>query len=574
MKLTKTEKTYAKKHKILQKTLEKIKSFYTEDFEEEWIRGFEDNPYQLMNKKGFGFKRCDELAMKIGFDMKSPKRVKAYITVAIDESTTGDSIMELHKIISKMEKTLDVERNLVIQTIFEYDGEYILLDDNHKSLTKKNIDSGYLPCYITRRAWYEAEKFLYNWAKKLERQETLKKDYNVIELLLEKNPTLNTAQRNVVENILNKNFNLIIGSSGSGKSYITKVVLDLMERSGLSYTLLAPTGIASFNLSEKTKRDAMTVHRKFFIGEKITTDYVIIDEIGMCGYTHFNMLNQMIPNKANTRVIFIGDKYQLPSISAGDFLASMLNLITNNKIDGNVFELTEVMRSSDDKDITTVCNLFCGKNYFDSSIMSKHLKGVKFLDREPNLFEQIERIIKVNKWCWEDTAIIMPQRKGDFGCDLFNKYIQSKNYSDILFQDKFKLYKKNDILMHIKNNNELNIYNGEMVELIDFYGEEEYLARKLYDGTDIVYNIETLKNETSLGYGFTVHKSQGCTIKNVIFVAIQEFSYMLSRNLMYVGMSRASDDLVVICDKDVVVKSSYKNLTDKRKTFLNLLCGK
>lgn len=566
--LNKKEKDYAKKTKITQKTLEKIKTLLDC---EDWLEIFESNPYQLIEFSGFGFHRCDELAKKIGFDMRSPKRVKAYIVVCIENSTKGDSILNVFEVMSNIERDLDVDKDLVINSVFAYDGDYVLLDHNYRSLTKKEIKNS-IPTYITTTEWYNAEKFLFNYMKRLAKQTTPKADINIIEKLLDKNSTLNPKQKYTVEHILDKNVNLLIGSSGSGKSYVTRIILDLLDWHKYSYTLLAPTGIASFNLSEKTGRNTSTIHRRYFAKKEITTDYVIIDEIGMCGYTHFNMLKELIINKSKTKILFIGDKYQLPSISAGDFLASMMNLIKNNKVDGNIFELTQVMRAKDDKDITTICNMFCGDSKFYRDTMDKRLNGVKFLDRKEDLFKQIEDIITNNKWTWEDTAIIMPQRKGNLGCDSFNKFIQSKNENSILYQDKFKTYKEHDILMHIKNNSKLNIYNGEMVELLGFTGSE-YIARKLYDNTEVIYSEEELLTETTLGYSFTVHKSQGCTIKNVIFVGIKEFTYMLSRNLIYVGLSRASENLVVICDKDTMVRGSYKNLTDKRRTFLNLLSG-
>ena len=285
------------------------------------------------------------------------------------------------------------------------------------------------------------------------------------------------------------------------------------------------------------------------------------------------LLKEMLCDKASTKVIFIGDKYQLPSISAGDFLSSIMKLIQNGRLEGDVFELTKIMRSTESSYIPHLCNMFTGNNRFNPSVMNDNtLKGVIFYDREFDLFEQIDKIIKINQWKLEETAIIMPQRKGEYGCDAFNEYMQSKNKSKVFYHDKFRTFKENDILMHIKNNTELNIYNGELIEIVGKNGAD-YIVRRLYDGSEIEYDEETLKEQVSLSYSNTVHKVQGCTVKNVIFIAIQEHSYMLSRNLAYVGMSRASDNLIVICDRDVVVKTSFKSLTDKRKTFLNLLCS-
>lgn len=575
-KLTKYEKEFAKNYGINQRTFLSIKNYFNDYFEKtdnKWIDCFKSNPYKCMNIDGFGFKRCDNIAEKIGFDMNSPLRIKAYVCYCVDRNSNGDTILEIFKIIDSMAKELNItDRNKIISVIFENDGEYILLDDKCRVVTKARQDNGILPIYITLREWYESEKFIFEWCKSLKKSPRVNKKQDVINSILE-GSGLNEEQSYAVEHILDENFNLLIGASGTGKTYTTNKVIQVLEKHNQSYTLLAPTGIASFNLSEKTNRECKTIHRKFYLDKKIYTDYVIIDEFGMCSCSHIMLLKEMLCDKASTKVIFIGDKYQLPSISAGDFLSSIMKLIQNGRLEGNVFELTKIMRSTESSYIPHLCNMFTGNNRFNPSVMNDNaLKGVTFYDREYDLFEQIDKIIKINKWKLEETAIIMPQRKGEYGCDAFNEYMQNKNKSKVFYHDKFRTFKENDVLMHIKNNTELNIYNGELIEIVGKNGAN-YVVRRLYDGSEIEYDEETLKEQVSLSYSNTVHKVQGCTVKNVIFIAIQEHSYMLSRNLAYVGMSRASDNLIVICDRDVVVKTSFKNLTDKRKTFLNLLCS-
>lgn len=572
-KLTTKEKEFAKEYSILQKTLMKIKTHFNEKYGKEWLNYFRINPYEAMEIEGFGFKRSDAIAMKMGFDEKHPFRIKAYIGYAVEKNSKGDTIVVLSKIVDSIERDLGIlDKILILKTILETGDDYVLLDSNHKSLTREMIDSGDFPMYITLAGWYQSEKFMYEWGKELAKTERVKKNQDIIDTVI-KNSTLNEQQKDAVSRILDENFNLLIGSSGAGKTYTTNRIIEVLEKHNLTYCLLTPTGIASFNLSEKTKRESKTIHRKFYQEELITTDYLIIDEFGMCGCNHINLLKAILPCKSKTRVIFIGDKYQLPSISAGDFLASVMNLINSGVIRGNVFELTEIMRASSSSFIPHLCNMFTGNRHFDASVMAKaDLKGVKFYNREFDLFHQIAKVIQDNNWSFYDTCVIMAQRKGEYGCDAFNLYMQGLNKSETFYKDKFKEFKKNDILMHIKNNMHLNIYNGELIEIIDKEDNDCYKIRRLYDSTILEYDDDTLREQVSLSYANSVHKVQGSTIKNVIFVAIQEHSYMLSRNLVYVGMSRASDNLVVICDKDTLVKSSYKNLTDKRKTFLNLLC--
>lgn len=580
--LLKKEMWIAKEYDIAIKTLEKIKGYYGG---KDWFDKFKKNPYLTMNMDGVGFKRADTYAKKLGFDMYSPIRVTACIVSTVEESSNGDTILDLPKIIKTMMSELKVSQELIMNCILSCEGEYILLDSKHKTLSKYEIDNGSFPVYITTPLWYSTEKYIFEWAKILGKKDREKVDCSIIENVLEKNPTLNKEQKYAVEHFFDENFNMLIGVSGGGKSYLTKVILDLLDSYGMTYTLLAPTGIASFNLTEKTGRESQTIHRRYATENRITTDYVVIDEFGMCSCQHIDMLKYLVVDKTKTKPLFIGDKYQLPSISAGDFLSSIMNLLKCGKLKGNIFELTQIMRASSESYIPYLCNMFCGNNSFDAPVMTKKdLKGVEFYDREFELFPQIERIIKAKGWDWKETSIIMPQRKGENGCDAFNSYMQERNQSEVIYNNGYKVFKRNDILMNVKNNTALGIYNGELVEIIgsdivtrlndDGVPEEKqiYYIRRLYDGQVLEYDYETVSNQITLSYANSVHKTQGATIKNVIFIGINDFSFMLSRNLTYVGLSRASENLVVICDKDAMVKASFKSLTDKRKTFLNLLC--
>lgn len=583
--LLKKEMWIVKKYGIATKTLEKIKGYYGGYWGKEWFEKFKENPYLTMAMDGVGFKRADTYAKKLGFDMYSPIRVTACIVSTVEESSNGDTILELPKIIKTMMDELKVSHELIMNCILSCEGEYILLDSKYKTLSKYEIDNGSFPVYITTPLWYSTERYIFEWSKELEKKDREKVDWSVIEKVLEKNPTLNKEQKYAVEHFFDENFNMLIGVSGGGKSYLTKVLLDLLDSYGMTYTLLAPTGIASFNLTEKTGRESQTIHRRYATDNRITTDYVIIDEFGMCSCQHIDMLKYLVIDRTKTKPLFIGDKYQLPSISAGDFLSSIMNLLKCGRLKGNIFELTQIMRASNESYIPYLCNMFCGNNKFEAPVMNKRdLKGVEFYDREVELFSQIERIIKTKGWDWKETAVIMPQRKGENGCDAFNLYMQEKNKSEILYDDGYKVFKKNDMLMHIKNNTSLGIYNGELIEILDKYNcktidddgipveKTFYRIKRLYDEKILDYDEDIVATQIMLSYANSVHKTQGATIKNVIFVGINDFSFMLSRNLTYVGLSRASENLVVICDKDAMVKASFKSLTDKRKTFLNLLC--
>lgn len=591
------EQEYGKRYKISDNTMKEMKKYFdgiTTDKEDKenfyynnWMERFEENPYLFMNVDGYGFKRCDALAKKIGFDMESPFRILAYVNMAIEQNSNGSTIVKFIDIISIIKKDLlinDIKK--IMKILMSRKGKFSLLDYQCKRLTIEEINNAKrAPEYITTNDWYYAEKFCYEWLRNVSRLERTQIDINITESILEKNKTLNIKQKEIIEHIMDKNLNIIIGKSGSGKSYVTKQVLNILDSYGFSYCLLTPTGIASVNLKEKTGRKVETIHRRYFKKNKkgnripIKEDYVVIDEIGMVGADHFKMLRQLIPYK-DKKVIFIGDNNQLPSISAGDFLTNIIKLIKSKKIDGNIFELTEIMRASSETFVPYLCNMFCGDSKFDKDVLDTDMKSVLFIERENNLSEQIERIIKTNNWNWFDTAVIMPQRIGDYGCNVINSFFQEQNKSEILYKNKYKCFKRNDKLMHIKNNPILNIYNGEWIEIVDVeYGETKednfYLVKRYGTETSedniMHYSYEEISTEVMVAYAVTVHKCQGSTIKNVIFVAIPEHQYMLTRELVYTGMSRTADNLVIIGEGQSLEKASFKKVSDKRKTFLGLI---
>lgn len=570
---------FSKEYGISIETLKKIRSFFND---RKWKTLLKENPYALMEMDGFSFRRCDIIAKKLNFDMKSPYRVKACVGYILENTTKGDTILPLFTILSKLSDELMIlDQKYLLTLIMVESAKYKLLDDKCKVV--KDLES-ITPTYITLTDWYESEKFFYNWLKGFDRVELLKKDENIINSMLDNNKSLNKEQQRAVECFLDRNVNTLIGVSGGGKSYTTKTILDLLDAHGYSYTLLAPTGIASFNLTEKTSRPSSTIHRRYYSKQPITTDFVVIDEFGMCGCNHLHMLKELITDTTKTRPLLIGDKYQLPPIQAGDFLGTTIKLIQNGKIDGNIFELVQIMRASSESYIPHLSNMFCGNNRFnDRVILDKNLKGVKFELKKDDMFKQIENIITKRGWDLKETSIIMPQRKGNLGCDKLNEYFQSKNESEVLYEDDYKIFKRNDIMMHIKNNSKLDIFNGELIKLMDKRVQHTieddgtpsevniYIVKRLYDNKILEYDEQTLKDQTMLSYANSVHKTQGATIKNVIFVAIKEFSFMLTRNLTYVGLSRASDNLVVLCDSTSLKSASFKNLTDTRKTFLGIL---
>lgn len=569
-------KEFSKTHRIFIRTMRTIVKYFGED----WEQIIYDNPYRIMEIDGFGFRRADKIAMKIGHPKDSLHRIKAYVEVAIMDTSNGSTVVPTGKIVTKIGKDLELDNPFyIIEAVFEQeDNEFLMLDENFFRTTDV------LQCvYMTTKSWYETEKNFYSTMKELSNIDKIKIDKKAIGIVKKQLEfKLNEKQEYLVDNILNKNINILIGKAGCGKSYATKAVLDVLDAHHLTYTLMTPTGISSSVLTDKTGRQSSTIHARYYDRDwgnggaiiPIEDDYIIVDEFGMCGVDHIRMILQMIEDRyVPPRLLFIGDIGQLASISAGDFLANIISLINRGMIDGQVIELTQIMRTASDSFIPFLCSMFYGNNYFDNTVIERNdMAGVEMIElKEEEMASQIFDIVQDRGFDMDETAIIMPQRVGDAGCNIVNEYFQTMNNNPILYKDKFRMFKKDDALMHVKNNYKMGIFNGERINL-KMESDGEYICTKVADYSNLIYDEDLLKDQTMLSYANTTFKLQGCTVKNVIFVCnYDKHAFMLNKNLVYTSMSRASEKLIVLYNRGSLDRASQKTLVDKRSTFLGKL---
>lgn len=365
----------------------------------------------------------------------------------------------------------------------------------------------------------------------------------------------------------------IFCTGNSGKSFTTNTILKTLDRLNETYTLLAPTGTASKVLSGMTGRETQTIHRMYYSQAKIFTNWLIVDESSMLSLEHFRLILNMIDNRS-VKLLFIGDINQLTPISPGSPFRDMINLIESGIIKGNVIHLTQIMRSSDELAIAHICKMFTEYGSYDSSVLEKKHKGVEFIPlNKDNLKDQILDTLRSRNFKLEDTYILSSMNVREQGTNAINKFVQQTNLEDVLYSDKFKVYKKNDILMHTKNNGALGIFNGERVRLLRTKKSKKdnsltYICKKLDDNSTVVYSKVCLMNETMLSYSCSCHKSQGQTIDNVIVILPSSHSFMLNRNMVYTALSRASKNLIIFYEGNILTTSSKKVEINKRKTFL------
>nr|DAX66554.1 MAG TPA: ATP dependent DNA helicase [Bacteriophage sp.] len=479
--------------------------------------------------------------------------------------------------------------------------------------------------FITSREAYWVEKQVYRYLKALEKEKYDFVTDDIIDFVLKKNKVkLNEGQNQAVRSFRHYGFNIITGKAGVGKSWASKQVIDSMIRAGYDITLLTPTAISAKVLTNFTGRQAYTFH-KYFMGsggsstnkddeeqkiESINEQVYYIDECSMLGLEHYKMLVTKVlcpaldrreqfmlenPNAPKEeipklpKIVMVGDTNQLPSISVGSYFRDFIDLYKIGDLKCNYINLTQIMRAKSDTYIPYICDKYC----VDYSPM----EDTMYMNEEPNVFmlplseeletgdalgkfiyeymQEMNSVDPNNPYNFENTTIMLPQKVGDKGTKKINEVLET-------------LYKKDNpnaktIGMVMKNNYDLMVFNGDRFRLEgkEVYEENHYYDKQGNPKVEIVYEytVTMLDDDREvkfkdgdvnweLAYCSTVHKLQGCTSENVIFVASRTHTFMLTKQLVYTALSRASKTLTVLYDKFTFENARKRDTKYNRKTFL------
>lgn len=540
-------------------------------FEYDWESELKNNPYILMKLENVGFQRADSIAMALKFPIDHKYRILAYVGVALDNLSNGSTIIGLEDVLTYMSNNLNISDSVKIIDVVlnQSDESYKMLDNNCK--VTKDFK---MARYLTRTIWYEVERDWYKLCSKISKLNPLNIPSEIINSVLNKYTfKLNSGQIYGINNFYKNGLCVLTGKAGSGKTFMTKIILDIFKKLKYTYTALTPTGISSKVFTNSTGVKSKTVHSYYYGGGRIETDYLILDECSMYSIDHIKMILSMVDSHNPPRILMIGDCNQLSPISPSAPFRDIINLMDCGRLTKNIINLTEIMRASSELYIPHLCNQFIGDNIYDTSTENKKdLKGVVFERLNKNsLCEQILSVINRNMFSFDNTVILIPQNIGDLGNNVVNDFLDEIVATDIvLYKDKFKTFRKGSYCMNTKNNRELNIYNGERVILIDRIGDT-FICKKVDDDTIIEYSLDLFRDSIQLSYALSVHKTQGITVDNVIFVSSTSHLHMLNKNLIYTGISRASKHITILYDKNSLSIGSKNKIIDKRITFLSKL---
>ena len=531
----------------------------------------DENVYKLVDDiKEITFKKADVVALKKGYERDDKRRICCAILYTMEElcNTLSHCYLHIQSIYRYVIMTLgnNISEELFIECI-----NSLILDLKVIKLEEK---------YYLRSMW-DAEENIVNRILYLNSKKDLKiinVDSYITEFEKNKHIVYNEEQKNAIKNSLVKNFLIITGGPGTGKTTIISSIIDLYKKvNDLSYeklmddvVLLAPTGRASKRLTEKSLFPASTIHSflkwnkdldKFAVNEfnKSDAKLVIIDEASMIDVPLFSSLLKGL--RSDTRIVMVGDYDQLPSVGPGQLLK---DLIESNVV--NVISLKELYRQGEDSSIITLAHDINNGEINENIFHDSH--DLSFINASSISDSLIEIAKKYKDISYTEFQVLIPMYKGINGIDNINKLLQSifnpktKNKNEIVIGDV--VYREHDKILQLVNMPEERIFNGD-IGIISRIDNKEIVVD--FDTNQVIFTKANF-NKFKHGYAISIHKSQGSEFDTVVIPVVKSYSKMLYRKLYYTAITRSKKNLIMIGEMDALNMAAINNNQDIRMTSI------
>ena len=550
------------------------------------------NPYKLADDlSGIGFKTADEIARRAGVEVNASIRIKSGMCYALsDASLSGHTYLPKEKLVEKTINLLGLRDQYL-----NADGTYNMdLLDNcftelvlEKKLILKNIeekDAVFLSTY------YYTELNIARMLLELNIS-TPEDDYimgvklDTIEKL--SGVELDDLQRKAVIETQNNGITIITGGPGTGKTTTINAIIQMFEADGLEVSLAAPTGRAAKQMNEATGHEAKTIHRlleisggaseetgrdeidaKFGRNEQnpLETDVIIVDEMSMVDTFLVHALLKAIT--IGTRVVFVGDINQLASVGPGNVLR---DIIESEQF--SVVRLTKVFRQAGESGIVTNAHKI---NKGEQVALDNSMGDFLYIERENAqmalnatiglMMSKLPQYVEAKPM---DIQVLTPMRGGILGVNSLNeqlqKYINPQDENKREREIAGIIFREGDKVMQIKNNYQLEweqrseggriydsgtgIFNGDMGIITTINNTTNTMEVVFDDDRYVIYDSKQAE-ELELAYAITIHKSQGSEYPAVIMPLVSGVSMLMTRNLLYTGVTRAKKCVCIVGRKE------------------------
>ncbi len=534
-----------------------------------------NNVYDLIDTDDMSFIKIDEIALSMGITDTDDRRIKALIIYIMKSLcfNNGDTYLLLEEISSTLANYISITSEKL---------DYLML----KLVKDKKIIIEDKRYYL--RKFYEAEKYICErlcFLNDMSITSDISIDKYIDNKEKDNNIKYDELQKKAIHSGVNNNITIITGGPGTGKTTIVKAIVNILIHEKKikkdDIALLAPTGRASKKLMETTSISASTIH-KYLGWDKDTntfaTDeycpnsqkYVIVDEVSMIDTLLMEALLKGI--RRDTKLILVGDYYQLPSVSEGQVLK---DIIDSDCLP--VIRLNQIYRQSEGSYILNLAYDIKNKNISEDLFIKKddYLYINSDNDNTSSYIKEIVKKALKKGYTDREVQVLAPMYKSLNGIDnlniilqdLFNPKTDSKReikVGDIIFREY-------DKVLQLVNDPDNNVYNGDIGYIEEIIiSKEKKIVNQIninYDGTIVNYTPDKFINFRH-GYAISIHKAQGSEFDMVIMPITNSFKRMLNNKLIYTGVTRAKKSLVVVGDSSSFIYGINNDYIDNRKTYL------
>ena len=550
------------------KIFAKYGSFAIDIMEKDIYRLFQDI-------EGIGFLTADKLAFNLGIQREDKRRIISGIDYALMQlCNNGHCCIPEMALVDKTAKILQVNNQIIF------------------TILKERIDNGSLNTEIVGGETLIYPPYLYYAEKKVatrllqlqQATEPLSEDnLSLFIKVWEKDNQIQLAQKQkeAIKACLHHGVLVLTGGPGTGKTTVIKGILSILKAQGLKIRLAAPTGRAAKRLSETTGQKALTIHRLLEannlaqddnlklgfskdIDDQLDADVIILDEVSMVDIVLMHHFFNAVPD--GCRIILVGDTDQLPAVGPGSVLK---DIIRSQKIPA--IRLDEIFRQAQTSMIIQNAHIINAGRLPD---IRKQYSDFVFYE----LNDDTSITQKILDLCTKDlphegfdvlkdVQILSPMHRFLCGVENLNLMLQEqlnpkKNQDELKYSSQ--TFRVGDKVMHIRNNYQKNVFNGDIGFIQDVNNEK--LTVDYFDHI-VTYEKNEL-NELTLAYASSVHKSQGSEYKVVIIPLSTSHYIMLQRNLLYTAITRAKQKVIIIGSKKALMTAIQSNRTQKRYTLL------
>lgn len=532
------------------------------------------NPYRLADDIwGIGFRMADKMAAEAGIQADDPNRVKAAVKYVLNQAAgNGHCYLPKEELAEQAGQLLGLHPDFVENALRELQVDGEIWQENLRGITAVYLNFYfYAEMAVAKRLLELSGEMLEGSMEKTAREiAAVEKQTGVI---------LAEEQRAAVQEAMSRGVLIVTGGPGTGKTTTINTILRILKKEDVEVVLAAPTGRAAKRMTEATGVEAQTIHRLLetsFLSDDsrrqtferneenpIEADVIIIDETSMVDLLLMHSLLRAVA--PGTRLIFVGDMDQLPSVGPGNVLKDM---IRSERLP--VVRLAHIFRQAQESAIIMNAHRINGG---EEPVLNE--KGTDFFFLRRTFGEDVvtairELIVKrlpgfTGRDSMQDMQVLTPMRKGLLGVQHLNSVLQQalNPHQEGRKEKEFRqmVFREGDKVMQIKNNYNMawrvynsmgkrcdegaGIFNGDEGRIQSIDEVNETMRVVFDDGKVVDYDFSQLE-ELELAYAITIHKSQGSEYPVVILPVHSGPPMLMTRNLLYTAITRAREMVVLV----------------------------